>query len=221
LSGHAPSDEDVPIYGGGTGGHDPVPGAGGGGNGSVTPPAPPTPNPNVPAALQSLIDELKARGINIDHAKIVYDSGRFARAWVIDGKIYLRPDQFDKLPLNDQRAVLAHELIHFNDDLPISQTINRVEPPHFLGAPSAEIENWIREDLRHSYPTWSSFPINMQESMYLEQLTVTNLVDENWYRNEIHAIELEKRYCPDVSQDYGMEREFKLWRWNQILEQLY
>jgi len=189
--------------------------------GTQPPPGLPT-NIDVPAELRSILEMLQAAGLNLDGVRIVFNNGRAtARAWIDNGQIKIDSDEFYTFPLSDQKALLAHEVTHLKNDLPVSQDHIRIEPPRPLGDPPAEVRDWIIQGLMRDFPLWDSFSPDIRESVYSERFVLFELLDRNWYINEINAIETEKQLCPEVSYEYEMDREYKLWKWKRILEIYY
>ena len=172
-------------------------------------------------SLQQRLPELKLDALKIEKGITVGYAGVNNGVILLSDKFFGPTDLSTKVGYaipspNDQVAILWHEIYHWQNNHNASTKLYGVSTfmPSYV---PPEIEEKIKEELKEWVPGIDSV---LLEECYKNEITIDSVKSIEFYINELETYGKEKELYPDsfVSDGYRMEREFKIWSYEQHIE---
>ena len=158
-------------------------------------------------------------GVDLNSVKIELGTGRGANAWRDGNKIIIGYQFFENLSNEyDRTAVLIHEMKHIEYDdpnveikkIPVSGVLaNQETVPSF-------VKEYIDKIIERTGGV-TSFGYDYDFETYVDYSELSSPI---YYENELRAYEHEIEVCSDslVTPEYALERRYKVWRYEQLLQ---
>lgn len=174
--------------------------------------------------LDDLKKEMLKLGFNINKVKFKRDQGLSCKAYAQankDGSISFCP-QFENLELCDKIPITAHECYHYTNGhcntITEQQTLDETE---YLPNPPDNIKQYLLntfEKEAEEIGIDKSLIESYKEREYRTRLMINSIASPSYNRNEIETYEYEMKKFPNVTPEYQLLREFKLWEYKQLYE---
>lgn len=161
--------------------------------------------------------EAKKLGVDLYKRKIDVQTGRAAYAWINNNQEILLGDNFFKMYMFDCVAVLIHESIHV-DRRDNEKLVSETNVEKFLL--SNDPPEFVKEYARTQIEKDKEFNITVSSADMERYWDCDTLKTPVYYENEIATYTKEIQIVPDsyVSPEYSLERKYKLWKYELLLE---
>lgn len=155
-------------------------------------------------------------GIDLYGLDIQFSSERYAVAWVDNKDRNIKiGNHFFEMSIQDRLAVLVHEYTHLGQGM-VSTEVKPLEVPVLLA--NGSIPPYIDDYIRNNRIEYENASLLSPEQQYQMYITQNDIASPEHYENELNAYLQEKKMCPDVSDSYGIERDFRIWYYSELLK---